>query len=823
MNQLSLKQIVMTLAALLFSLGAIVAAGISYLSNTTEQIDHRWVEFQAEYSEKIRLKGALDMALGYGGMIHKFKNLVLRKDLASADQVNAHLGAASLILEQYGVLSLEHGEIAAIEDIQYSLEQYRNALKHVKAGIQRGESAQTIDKLTKVNDVYAIRGLANLDKENILHRQSLVPGINKAQQLSYLRTRLGYGGMIHNFKNYLLRHDPQYLNAARQAITDSLATISAYQANGANESEKLALNDITQIIQKYDEHLLNIKKAVGENTHIEAIDNLVRVDDSLALRGLNILSAETYEQILRNEQDMTASLKKMQWVEQGMLVFLIAIVAGTISLCVWLIQYHLGRPFTHMINTMSRLAQGDTQVEITHVATDNELGKMSKSIRIFRDAMVQRMRSDEQLQRVNKELNTRLSELEETRQLNEEQTCKALSLAENLAQARDESLLSTQRAVSEKERAKAIIDTVSDGIISINDQHKIVSINPAAEHLFGYSSSELIGKSINHLIPEAFRKTHDDLIKSFIDENKNIASYHDKKMINRRELSAQKRDGTEISVEVGIGISRVDGETIITGIIRDITRQKKLDAMKREFISTVSHELRTPLTAIKGSLGLLTSDLFRNKLEKEALNVLELSQRNTERLTTLVNDLLDFEKLESGKMKMKLHPMQAEAIVKNAIEENLHYGMENQISFVMDKTVDATVEVDPGRIAQVMANLLSNAAKFSENGDTVNVGATRKEGHIHFYVNDHGPGVPSEFHGQIFDRFTQADSSDIRSKGGTGLGMAISKAIIEKHHGQIGFDTEMGKGSCFYFDLPEHHESHTLPPKQPETKQTQPA
>ena len=803
MTRLSLKQINSTLVTILFCLGVIVAYGIYHLSEKTQQVEKNWTEFQAEYSEAVRLKGALDMAIGYGGMIHKFKNLILRKDLNEVDQVNAKLGAAYHILDQYSVLPLNQGEHAAIHDIRQTLNQYHSALAKIKEAIQQGDNAQTIDTLTKVNDSYALRGLQSLDQENIIQRQSILPGLSKTQQLNYLRTRLGYGGMIHNFKSYLLRHESQYLNATRQAITDSLAAINTYNNSGTNESEKLALNDITEMIRQYEQNLVKIKEALDNNLSIEATDKIIRFDDSLALRGLNILTAETNNQIQRQEIEMAQSLKQMLWLEKGLLLILFIVVAGTISLCIWLVNHHIGQPFSHMIKTMTSLAQGDTNVEITHVSSDNELGKMSQAICIFRDAMTRRLQSDIELKRANEELNIQLTKLEETRKHSEEQTNKALTLAENLAQARDESLIATQRAVSEKERAKAIIDTVSDGIITIDAQSRILSINPAAERLFGYSANELIKQDITVLMPTPLQERHSNFVMRFIENNKKNTSYHKSEMINRREITALRKDGNEIIIEVGIGISHIEGESIITGMIRDITQQKKLDKMKREFISTVSHELRTPLTAIKGSLGLLSSNLFSKKIEKNALEVIELTQRNTERLATLVNDLLDFEKLESGTMKINTKPLRAIDIIKNAIDENMHYGAENQISFAMDETVDAIVQADPGRIAQVMGNLLSNAAKFSSNGDTVNVGASRKNGQIHFYVNDHGPGVPVEFHDRIFERFTQADSSDIRSKGGTGLGMAISKAIIEKHHGTIGFDTEMGKGSSFYFQLAE--------------------
>ncbi len=802
MTHLSLKQVTAILAGLLFTLGGIIAAGLLYLSNETERVAAHWLVFQSEYSEKARLKGALDTALGYGGMIHNFKNLVLRKDLEKIDRVIAHLGAAKLILTQYSALDLANSEQAAVDDIYRTLENYHQVLPVIESAILAHQASEQIDVQVRVDDSYALRGLAVLNHENISQRQSYVPGLSKALKLSVLRTRLGYGGLIHSFKNYLLRHDQTYATVARQAISDALVAINDYRQSGTRSSENLALDDIERMIQAYATNLAVVEQMVKEGRSVEEVDAAVRIDDSLALRGLQILVGETNIQIQSHFEDMTLALKRMGELEDVLLTLLLLLTVIMLILSVWLINSRIGRPFGRMIETMMSLSQGDTKVEIVEAAANNELGCMAKAIRVFREEIIRREASDLALQHANGELSSHLSELMTARQSNDEQTSKALALAEGLAHARDESLLATKRAEAEKERARAIVDTVSDGIITIDSKCRISSFNPAAELIFAYSASQVLGKNISLLIPEPFCNEHDEYgIRTGGEETVGSQAL----MASRREMIGRRKDGGEISIEVSIGVSTVGGEQMFTGVVRDVSHQKKIDAMKHEFVSTVSHELRTPLTAIKGALGLLESGVMGVKFEGESANLMDVTQRNVSRLAGLVDDILDIEKLESGEIKLRLLPMPVGDIVRDAVEVNRHCGVANEVSFKIETIGHVALEVDGVRIAQVMANLLSNAAKFSPKGGMVRVGVQCIDDWVRVYVSDDGPGVPDAFRDHLFERFTQADSSDVRRQGGTGLGMAISKAIVEKHGGRIGFDSALGEGSTFYFEMPEYH------------------
>jgi DNA-binding response OmpR family regulator len=240
------------------------------------------------------------------------------------------------------------------------------------------------------------------------------------------------------------------------------------------------------------------------------------------------------------------------------------------------------------------------------------------------------------------------------------------------------------------------------------------------------------------------------------------------------------------------------------GIAYDLSERKRIESMKNEFISTVSHELRTPLTSIRGSIGLLTAGAV-GEIPIRAKTLLDIAKTNCERLVRLINDILDIEKIESGNMRFAngLHELQT--LIESALGATVAFATQFQVRFELDlpqQTPSIYVNVDPDRLVQVIVNLLSNAAKFSHNGGVVTIKVQIIDDMVRVAVIDHGDGIPEEFQARIFQKFAQADSSDARAKGGTGLGLNISKAIIERLHGQIGFHSERGKGSEFYFDLP---------------------
>lgn len=246
-----------------------------------------------------------------------------------------------------------------------------------------------------------------------------------------------------------------------------------------------------------------------------------------------------------------------------------------------------------------------------------------------------------------------------------------------------------------------------------------------------------------------------------------------------------------------------EGDVAISmiGTCWDVTERKRLDKLKTEFVSTVSHELRTPLTAVTGALGLAVSGAIGELPEKAKLT-LDIAYKNAQRLKLLINDLLDMDKLLAGKLEFHCEPQLLLPLIKRAVTENQAYADQFTVRYAI-APIDATykINVEESRFLQVMANYLSNAAKFSKANSDVIVSVSKYKHFLRVAVSDNGPGIAADAQGHIFEKFYQVDSSDTRKKGGTGLGLAITKEIVQRMGGNVGFMSDVGMGSTFYADF----------------------
>ena len=238
------------------------------------------------------------------------------------------------------------------------------------------------------------------------------------------------------------------------------------------------------------------------------------------------------------------------------------------------------------------------------------------------------------------------------------------------------------------------------------------------------------------------------------------------------------------------------------GVTWDITESKKVERMKTEFVSMVSHELRTPLTSIRGSLALLERGIG-GAIAPEAKELIDVAYKNSERLSLLINDILDIEKIESDKIRFDMKRYSLRSLVEQGVAANRGYAQTYDIALhLLEPIADLDIVVDSNRFMQVLANLISNAVKFSPPHGEVEIAVLPANDSVRIEVRDRGPGIPAEFQSRMFLRFSQADTSNTRAKGGSGLGLSITKSIIEKMHGEIGFAARDGGGTVFFFTLP---------------------
>lgn len=348
------------------------------------------------------------------------------------------------------------------------------------------------------------------------------------------------------------------------------------------------------------------------------------------------------------------------------------------------------------------------------------------------------------------------------------------------------------RALNESEaRYKTLLDSATDAFFLHDLTGKILDVNKQACRSLGYSRDELLKLTVADVDAEV---SNPKVIWDKLKEGENV----------RFDSTHQRKDGSTFPVEVSLGNVSVDDEPLVSVLARDITERKRVEKMKNEFVATVSHELRTPLTSIRGGLGLLKGGAL-GEIPQEANEILNIASHNADSLLLLVNDLLDVQKIESGEFDIEFEKMAVMPFLKQAIEDNKAYAGQFNVNLNLEPFQnDIYLNANKNRLKQVMANLLSNAAKFSHKNETVEVVVSQPEKNIvRISVSDHGCGINRGFYPVIFDKFTQQDSSDTREKGGTGLGLSIAKAIIEKHGGEIAFTSKEGEGSTFYFDLPQ--------------------
>jgi len=373
---------------------------------------------------------------------------------------------------------------------------------------------------------------------------------------------------------------------------------------------------------------------------------------------------------------------------------------------------------------------------------------------------------------------------------------------------------------SSSQLRQAILDSANYTIISTDTEGVVQTFNKGAEQMLGYSESEVVGKetpAIFHEPAEVVSRAKalcQELDKDIQPGFDVFVSRARLGLADEQEWTYIRKDGSRFPVMLSVTALH-DSKGEITGFLGvgcDITDRKKVERMKSEFVSTVSHELRTPLTSIRGALGLVLGKLS-DQLPAKALTLLETANRNSERLTLLINDILDLEKIESGRLEFEYQSLDLVEVARHALAANEGYGQQHDVTLRLTEHPDsARIWGDEHRLMQVFANLLSNAVKYSPKGGEVEVSIRRIGGNFHLGVRDHGRGIPEAFRERIFQRFAQADSSDTREKGGTGLGLSITRAIVEHHHGSIDYETEEGVGTEFFFELPVYREvieSHT--------------
>jgi PAS domain S-box-containing protein len=499
----------------------------------------------------------------------------------------------------------------------------------------------------------------------------------------------------------------------------------------------------------------------------------------LDIAGMNwvimseIDAAEAYAHILELRNRMIAL--------GAVLILLVAALSYGLS-------RSLSRPVRFLGQSARALTAGDLETPVKRESGD-EIGDLAENFEQMRLAL---QRSFGEIQRKNDELEQRVEE--RTADLN----------------------LALEKVQESEQRISAVVEGITDAVVTIDQGGIIQTFNAAAEKIFAYTVDSAIGKNIKILMPEAIAAEHDAILERY--EPSRVSSVVD----NTREVEGRRKDGELFPLELRVSRITTGTENMFVGLMRDITERKAMEARKKEvaeelkrarqaaddanqaksdFLANMSHEIRTPMNAVIGLSDLcLNTDLSAK--QEDYLNKIHAS---AVALLGIINDILDFSKIEAGKLDIEAVPFEIDEVLENLATVVLVKTQEKGLELMFDRSpeVPSWLVGDPLRLGQILVNLCNNAAKFTESGEIlVSIGMNTLDGEqitLECKVRDTGIGMTDEQQSRLFKSFSQADASTTRKYGGTGLGLAISKQLVEMMGGEIWVESEQGVGSTFGF------------------------
>ena len=605
-------------------------ATTSYINLTkTTEIKSLWELFDAQRSEKSKAIIGFQVETGYGGMIHHFKNYILRHKPTDKYSVITNIGGAKARIKLYESLPHNQVEADALSTMDGMLVEYNVALELVSDLINEGKTAEEIDDIVKIKDTPSIDALHALESEYAL----IDPDKQyQAYLLRKLRVDLGYGGFIHHYKNYILRKSPKLLMSLEGSVVQINNHIKEYSQLVLNDNELKALQSFKLVVDSYTKNIPKISMMIAEGMSAQEIDALVYIDDIPAFDALNTLQSEFIQRNEIRAKKLHQAVDYVYSLESLVLIITILTLTLFIAITIWLFQYQILSPLAHITNIMSSLANNNLDVEIRNVDNQNEIGDMARSVAVF------------------------------------------------------------------KANAHSLLD---------------------------------------------------------------------------REMQLKK--------------SKEEAE--------------KANKAKSEFLSSMSHELRTPLNAILGFAQLLESDEEAPLTEEQHDNMAYILSGG-QHLLNLINDILELTAIETGKTILFIEPLNLRDVIDDSLSLLTPLANKANIQIHVLSDLVFTVSADYTKLKQIIINLITNAIKYNHEGGSVSLDwESTKNNTVRINVIDTGIGISEVNKPKVFGAFNRLGQEN-SSIEGTGIGLVVTKDLIEMMDGEIGFKSTENKGSTFWFELP---------------------
>ncbi|MDH3326024.1 MAG: PAS domain S-box protein [Gammaproteobacteria bacterium] len=601
--------------------------------------------------------------------------------------------------------------------------------------------------------------------------------LEKSPALNTLHSVIGYGGMVHHLKKAILSGEVDALELAKKDLQRAQRATEDYLRFDLNKTELEAIRTISNTLSIYASKIEKADSLDLQKNRSEYLAPLLLVDDESSLNAFSLLNKEIILQANQAKEKHSKTLALAINAQKITLYLTVITILLLIGGGYWLIR--IIRPIVSITDVMTRIAREDLDVEIPGVDKQNEIGEMARAVEIFQENVYLLECVKTEVYSANLDVESRVD-------------------------------IRTQALKNSEETLRAILDSAVDAVITIDGTGIIKSFNSAAEGMFCLSQEEAVGQNVSILMPEFMRLSHNDYIAKYRESGeKNIIG-------TIRETNGCRKDGEVFPVHISVSEVKSSGRNLFTGIIRDVTEinayqkslqvsedvAKKASKAKSDFVTSMSHELRTPMNAILGFAQLLASSQEEplTQSQEEAVAEIKAAGRH---LIDIINQILELNQIEAGKMPVSMQRTSPSELVQESLALITQISGEKNIELIDNIEYEELPDLltDKMRFKQVLINLLSNAVKYNTLGGNIILSTELTGKKLRFNVEDTGKGISLYRQSQIFVPFERLghESSEIE---GTGIGLSITKEIVELMHGDIGFKSEQGKGSCFWFELP---------------------